>query len=290
MVRFSVVEGKEEKRRKLLRPSSSCLPSDGEGEDDDDGGGNSSSAHKEAVTVLIDPDVLDCPICCETLAPPILQCNNGHIACLSCCTKMKKCHSCYFPIGPNRCLALENVIESIKVPCPYASSGCGEIISYAQRRSHEETCIFSPCFCPIAECTFAGSLQQLWHHFRSRHVDHTNFFLYALPFKVSLDENEPIRVFLGEDNVLFLLLNKSDVPVGNVVTMTCIGPDSLKGDFSYQLTARSKESSVHFESSMENIKRWDGDSPSKDFLLIPRGFCGAQGKLSFDVCVRKKQQ
>ncbi|MQL95064.1 hypothetical protein Taro_027728 [Colocasia esculenta] len=31
---------------------------------------------KEAVTVTIDPDALDCPICCETLSPPIFQTQN----------------------------------------------------------------------------------------------------------------------------------------------------------------------------------------------------------------------
>ncbi|KAF7833421.1 TRAF-like protein [Senna tora] len=36
------------------------------------------------------PNLLDCPICFEPLKAPIFKCLNGHIACSSCLTKLKK--------------------------------------------------------------------------------------------------------------------------------------------------------------------------------------------------------
>nr|GEY26883.1 TRAF-like protein [Tanacetum cinerariifolium] len=46
------------------------------------------------------PDVLDCPICLYPLFTPVFQCDNGHIACFSCCSKLKtKCPFCCTPIG-----------------------------------------------------------------------------------------------------------------------------------------------------------------------------------------------
>ncbi|MQL95067.1 hypothetical protein Taro_027730 [Colocasia esculenta] len=219
-----------------------------------------------------------------------IRCKNGHIACSSCCTKMKKCHSCLCPIGPSRCLALENVIESIKVPCPFARNGCRERVGYTQRNLHKQACLYSPCCCPISECAFAGSLKQLSHHFRIRHGDRAIFFMYNVPFMISTGRSEPFQVLLAEDGVLFLLLNNSGAPVGNAVTITLIGPDTLKGAFSYRLIARSTESSIQIESCVTNTKRWDGVFPSKDFLLIPQDFCGMQGVLCLDICVRNKRK
>lgn len=93
MVKFSAEEGQKRKRRCL--PSSSRSLSDS-GEEDGDageegeadaattgdcgssehssgGGDGSSNGGKESVTVIIDLDVLECPICYEIMDPPIFQ-------------------------------------------------------------------------------------------------------------------------------------------------------------------------------------------------------------------------
>ncbi|PIA41196.1 hypothetical protein AQUCO_02300177v1 [Aquilegia coerulea] len=87
--------------------------------------------------------------------PQPLSCENGHIACSPGCTKLgNKCPSCSWPIGYNRCLAIEKVIESIKVSCEYKPYGSGETFSYRQKNTHEEKCIYAPCVCPISDCSF----------------------------------------------------------------------------------------------------------------------------------------
>ncbi|KAI4324058.1 hypothetical protein L6164_023624 [Bauhinia variegata] len=40
---------------------------------------------KSISVFLTDPEVLDCFICYEPLSIPVFQCENGHIACSSCC-------------------------------------------------------------------------------------------------------------------------------------------------------------------------------------------------------------
>ncbi|CAA6665384.1 unnamed protein product [Spirodela intermedia] len=213
MVKFSAEEGKKRTGKRRCLPSSSCPLSDS-GEEDGDagdageadaattgdwessehssGGGNGSSdGGKESVTVTIDLDVLECPICYEIMDPPIFQCQNGHITCSSCCAKMNRCHSCLLPLGPTRCLALEKVVESIKVPCPYAGNGCGEIVGYAQRDAHKAACSHAPCHCPIAGCAFTGSVPQLARHFRSLHAHCGSSLPYNRSLKLSLDDRSP---------------------------------------------------------------------------------------------------
>ncbi|CAH8363034.1 unnamed protein product [Eruca vesicaria subsp. sativa] len=39
---------------------------------------------------MFDLGLLDCPVCCHALTNPIFQCDNGHIACSSCCLKLRR--------------------------------------------------------------------------------------------------------------------------------------------------------------------------------------------------------
>jgi hypothetical protein len=50
-----------------------------------------------------------------------MQCVNGHIACASYCQKLKNVYaSCSKPMGKIKCLAIENVIDSLHMCCEYA--------------------------------------------------------------------------------------------------------------------------------------------------------------------------
>ncbi|KAH9306535.1 hypothetical protein KI387_010939, partial [Taxus chinensis] len=90
------------------------------------------------MAATIDPETLECNICMEPLSPPVFQCSNGHIACSRCCDRLyNKCHSCTKPIGKIRCLAIEKVIESVKVSCKYAYNGCAEMVKFSKRPDHE---------------------------------------------------------------------------------------------------------------------------------------------------------
>ncbi|KAL5745107.1 hypothetical protein ACOSP7_026253 [Xanthoceras sorbifolium] len=120
--------------------------------------------------ILTDLEVLDCFICFDPLTIPVFQCENGHVACSSCCSKLgNKCPSSCSPIGHNRCRAIEKVLESVKVICANSKYGCKETMSYSQRDDHEKTCRHAPCLCPLSDCCFVGSSSQLYQHFIGRH-------------------------------------------------------------------------------------------------------------------------
>ena len=67
---------------------------------------------------------LQCPVCLETTLPPVLQCRAGHVICSDCSTNLslpKKCPTCRVAMAaPARNLALEQLAEGLRLPCPHA--------------------------------------------------------------------------------------------------------------------------------------------------------------------------
>lgn len=239
--------------------------------------------------MLMDPEVLDCSICMEPLSPPVFQCENGHIACSTCCTKLgNKCPSCTRPIGHNRCLAIEKVIESIKVACGNKSHGCTDTFSYSQKRAHEDMCTYAPCLCPISDCDFRGSSKQLSLHFSDRHRSSAKHVVYNCPVTVSFGKLDSYIVLqVEEDDTLFLLNNQIEL-VGSALNVTCLGAGSSSGGFSYDLIARKGCSSLRLQSQTKFVKeRNEISSCSADFLLIPYNFYGSCGKLKLEICIWK---
>nr|XP_048327861.1 E3 ubiquitin-protein ligase SINA-like 10 isoform X2 [Ziziphus jujuba var. spinosa] len=162
-----------------------------------------SSAANQAGSIsvkLTDPDVLDCSICYEPLAIPVFQCENGHVACSSCCGKIEhKCPSCSWPIGYNRCRAIEKVLEAVRISCSNTKYGCKELVRYSDKKSHESTCIHSPCSCPHPGCNVVSSAGNLYQHFRCKHVDCAVRFQYNCTFNVALDANERFQILQEQD-------------------------------------------------------------------------------------------
>ncbi|KAL6960913.1 RING-type E3 ubiquitin transferase [Sarracenia purpurea var. burkii] len=238
---------------------------------------------------LTDPDVLDCPICLEPLISPVFQCENGHVSCSSCCTKLgNKCPSCSWPIGYNRCRAIERVIESAKVVCRNTKYGCKEIVSYNKVHDHEETCIYAPCSCPLSYCTFVGYWKHLSLHFTSTHSNIAKRFRYNTIVLINLDKHQASLILQELNEGEIFILNNGIVLLGNVMSVSCIGPSSSKKGFSYNLIARNGGSSVRLQSFTENIPgRVDHSPPLKRFLLVPRDFVGSCGKLKLELSIWK---
>ncbi|CAH2051371.1 unnamed protein product [Thlaspi arvense] len=93
-------------------------------------------------------------------------CDNGHLACASCCPKLNgKCPACALPIGHVRCRAMESVLISVFVPCPNAMFGCAKNVTYGTESIHEKECVFSRCSCPALDCDYTGSYKDLWGHY-----------------------------------------------------------------------------------------------------------------------------
>ncbi|KAL0431373.1 UNVERIFIED_CONTAM: E3 ubiquitin-protein ligase SINA-like 10 [Sesamum radiatum] len=179
----------------------------------------------------------------------IVYCENGHIACASCCIKMRnKCASCSWPIGYNRCRALEKVLESIRVPCRNTQHGCTESLNYSKKLDHEKICKYAPCSCPHPDCNYVGLPKCLYTHFATQHSRSSTQFGFNYGFPISLD-NSQTHVFLQEktENMLFIL-NRSFEPLGSFVNVMCI---QLHQEFSYELTAKDGFSSIKLKTIAE---------------------------------------
>ncbi|KAM0845264.1 hypothetical protein ACQ4PT_056493 [Festuca glaucescens] len=105
--------------------------------------GGSSSASDAAITITVDPDVLDCPICYHPLHPPVYQCAAGHVVCASCRDRLQdrsKCQVCAVATEYGRCYAVERILRSVRVPCPNAAHGCGVQMLLHKREEHAKEC------------------------------------------------------------------------------------------------------------------------------------------------------
>ncbi|XP_023644279.1 E3 ubiquitin-protein ligase SINA-like 2 [Capsella rubella] len=129
--------------------------------------------------ILFDFDLLDHPLCCHPLMSPIFQaslyflCENGYIACSSCCIKLmrNKCTSCTLPVGIYRCRILEKLVEAVILTCPNAKHGCTKKSSYGKDLVHQENCGSTMCYCPAPNCNYTGMYEDLDNHFTVWHND-----------------------------------------------------------------------------------------------------------------------
>ncbi|KAJ6826926.1 E3 ubiquitin-protein ligase SINAT5-like [Iris pallida] len=117
-------------------------------------------------------ELLLCPVCSNSMYPPIVQCPNGHTLCSTCKHKVNnRCPTCRHELGNIRCLALERIAESLEFSCRYQSLGCQEITRYYENLKHENHCRFRPYNCPYAgsECSITGDITSLVAHLTDDH-------------------------------------------------------------------------------------------------------------------------
>ncbi|CAI5509403.1 unnamed protein product [Closterium sp. Naga37s-1] len=137
--------------------------------------GNSPSQTSPPVAVMSSGGVhelLECPVCTNSMFPPIHQCPNGHTLCSHCKARVhNRCPTCRYELGNIRCLALEKVAESLELPCKHHTLGCPEILPYYCKVKHEALCAFRPYCCPYAgsECAVTGDVLALVAHLRDDH-------------------------------------------------------------------------------------------------------------------------
>ncbi|XP_057818591.1 E3 ubiquitin-protein ligase DIS1 [Cryptomeria japonica] len=117
-------------------------------------------------------ELLECPVCMNSMYPPIHQCPNGHTLCHVCKARVNnRCPTCRYELGNIRCLALEKVAASLELPCKYQCYGCQEIFPYYSKLKHEAQCPLRPYNCPYAgsECKVVGDIPSLVAHLRGDH-------------------------------------------------------------------------------------------------------------------------
>ncbi|EOA19712.1 hypothetical protein CARUB_v10003728mg [Capsella rubella] len=249
-------------------------------------------------STILNLDLLDCPICVEPFTIPIFQCDNGHLACASCCPKlMNKCPACALPIGNFRCRAMENVLESISVPCPNAKLGCTKNITYGTESTHVKECPLSLCMCPVPKCDYQGTYNDLYGHLDSHILD--NIGKYYFPFAlgkvlgVYVDLNETaLTVMKGNKEGLLFAVHCVSKANGVYVTVGYIAPCSMDvGEFSCDISTTVEQRTIAFKSmKVKNIQKLSSKIPREDFMLVPSYFMSGRRWFMLKICVTKLNQ
>lgn len=212
------------------------------------------------------------------------QCENGHVTCSFCCTKvMKECPFCSPLALRNR--AIEKVIESVEVRCRNKKYGCEKTMSYNKRDEHEKTCLFTPCSCPLPDCNYKNEDFMLNWHFHTSHRNSATRFRFNNSMTVTLNANDEYLILQEEEgHQLFVLKNSAD-HLGNLLYLSLISCAGHNEYFYYDILAKSGESTHRFQSSTNNIQMPEDNHPSIGFMIIPSKLFGSKGQLELDICI-----
>lgn len=183
------------------------------------------------------------------------------------------------------CAEIEVVAGSGPVPCGNIKYGCTEIVDYSKKRDHEEACPYTPCPCPLQNCKFVDSSKQLSSHFSSEHWDSGTRFQYDCPLPVSLSKKETSLVLQAEKDGVLFLLSKGTQTIGHTIVITCIGPNSSKECFLYDVVSEKGISSLRLKSSAHSFPGRFQGLPPVDFLLVPFAHLSSSGQLDLEICI-----
>ncbi|KAK9887857.1 hypothetical protein WA026_000165 [Henosepilachna vigintioctopunctata] len=126
--------------------------------------------------------VTECPICCETMQKPIIQCRAGHSMCLNCVSGLTSCPICRGEMSNTRNFNLEQLIESLektcKLKCGFTNKGCKFLLDPRQKAQHECECKYRTFQCEGKKfcnwkCDWRGSYSDIEKHFKDYHNNHT---------------------------------------------------------------------------------------------------------------------
>ncbi|XP_050321021.1 uncharacterized protein LOC126753541 isoform X1 [Bactrocera neohumeralis] len=57
--------------------------------------------------------IIECPVCLDSITPPVMQCQNGHLLCLDCRIRAERCPVCRDRYTPQRALIAEQIYAAI---------------------------------------------------------------------------------------------------------------------------------------------------------------------------------
>ncbi|URE09541.1 Seven in absentia protein family [Musa troglodytarum] len=230
--------------------------------------------------------VLECVVCFGPLLPPLYQCRNGHVACHPCHEKLHSiCHTCKCLLSYARNLALENIMESVMIPCPHAPFGCKETVDYIKPQEHAEKCTYAPFSCLFPECTYAASYEELMSHATQKHQVPTRSFDDGSAFYELLGF-QSIFLMLRETNICFLLRNSGDISSGRAFSVVS-NRSCLRGtNWLYDLSLWSLWNGVEFRLCDAPVEQLDNQSSPETILFVPQKYF-THHLQSLRICIRK---
>ncbi|VEN42207.1 unnamed protein product [Callosobruchus maculatus] len=85
---------------------------------------------------------LECPVCKNYMHSKIFICPTGHSICKKCRKMIKTCPLCKCTMGTTRNYTLEDIAETLEVPCHNDYNGCQFVGQVAETIQHETICGF----------------------------------------------------------------------------------------------------------------------------------------------------
>ncbi|XP_037417213.1 putative E3 ubiquitin-protein ligase SINA-like 9 [Triticum dicoccoides] len=200
-----------------------------------------AEAAVSAITLNVNPKLLECSGCCSPLVPPIFQCTNGHITCLKCCADLKHSSCGLCALERTGCHAWGRILGGLTMPCSFQGHGCTETIRFTEKLAHEESCLHAPCHCPIAGChPYHG--RSLRDHINLEHatIQYTRVTARSL-YPLSMRNDEPARLVSLGSRAVFLLVVDRSIPSGRALSLIHLVSDPIeKEDFKYKIEVHTR--------------------------------------------------
>lgn len=246
---------------------------------------------EEAITVKIDPQLLHCGLCADPLDNDgrVFQCVNGHVICSACAAKHgDSCPDC-LTADITRCLALENIVDGLRLPCPFSALGCPEFLSRAEKPSHESHCPHAPLPCLVPGCHWSGPRDRISDHIRLDHARScgSQGFFYNKRFSIQVRWEGPMHLLRGKDGSVFALLVTNPLPAGSMLRVVRIQRGSaIEAMFEYDLEVKRGRSSMTLRSVVPDEWENQKQESTPELLFVPRQFAGGAA-INVDLRIRK---
>ncbi|XP_024014472.1 E3 ubiquitin-protein ligase SINA-like 10 [Eutrema salsugineum] len=168
---------------------------------------------------------------------------------------------------------MEKVIASVRVSslCPNAKYGCKENVTQETSSSHEEQCVFAPCYCPVGDCNYTGSHKDLKNHVNDEHKEGLIRFEWDTPLGIEPSGlSEKITILREKIYGELIVIRGFKGSDGMLVSVSCIAPLATeKGRLSCSLELRTSRNTLKHMLIVKAIQKTSEEQPKEDFVLIP---------------------
>ena len=220
-------------------------------------------------------ELLECPICLETMGPPIYQCREGHLICGMCRRKVNKCPTCRVTLDNIRNRALENMVAKMVIPCPNRGYGCTITPRFEDLARHAMVCDHRLYRCPRSRslCTWEGPLSEVADHLKEKHN-----LTFALDTNGVLDETysnpEGVKTAVWEGPMVryqgeTFLVHFEQIPSGDYVAfIRFFGNEENASRFRYRMNIKCNGRVMIWESVPRSIREHAKDVISSNDCMI----------------------
>ncbi|SPP87511.1 probable E3 ubiquitin-protein ligase sinah [Drosophila guanche] len=241
--------------------------------------------------------LLECPVCFGYIMPPIMQCSRGHLICSGCRHKLTLCPVCRVPMSNIRNIAMENVASKLFFPCKHSHCGCKLILTYSEKKRHEDDCEYRPFFCPYPDekCEWEGPLEDVFGHLIARHenvITMEGHDIIFLATNVDLEGALDWTMVQSCHGRQFLLsLEKIHLGEGCqqfFAACRMIGTMRDAAEFDYSILLESNNRTLRWQSKPRSIRESFVTFTNADFLVLNKStveLFSEDGNLALNVII-----